>query len=142
MIVVDASVAAKWYLPEVGSDAALELLGGPHLLSAPELIRLEVLGALARRVRTGDATQDETQSRCQNWLRHLHAGAVSLVPEQEILDDALALSLEIPHNLQDCLYLAAARRLEASLVTADRTFQERAALHYGRVSLLSGCEAN
>lgn len=142
MIVVDASVAAKWYLPEVGSDAALELLGGPHMLSAPDLIRLEVLGALARRVCTGEATHDETRSRCQHWLRHLHTGGISLVPEHEILNDALGLSLSIPHTLQDCLYLAAARRLEAKLVTADRMFQERAVPHYGRVSLLPGCEAN
>lgn len=142
MIVVDASVAAKWYLPEVGSDAALELFSGPHLLYAPDLIRLEVLAALTRRVRTTDATAEESLSRCQTWLRHLHAGAVSLVPEHDILEEAVGLSLGIRHNLQDCLYLAAAQRLDASLVTADRTFQERASPHYGRVSLLPGCEAN
>lgn len=137
MIVVDASVAAKWYLLEAGSDAALELLSGPHLLFAPELIRLEVLAALTRRVRTGEAKPDETRSRCESWLRHAHSGALSLVPEHEILDDALSLSLGVPHNLQDCLYLAVARRLDAALVTADRVFHERAAPHYARVSLLA-----
>lgn len=142
MIVVDASVAAKWYLPEAGSEAAIELMCGPDLLCAPELIRLEVLAALTRRVRLGEASADETGARCRDWLRHLGAGAVSLVPEHEILDDAIALSLEIRHNVQDCLYLAIARRLDASLITADRIFQERAAPRYARISLLAGCEAN
>jgi predicted nucleic acid-binding protein len=76
VIVVDASVAAKWYLPELGSDAALELMGGPSLLYAPDLIRLEVLAAITRRARKGEATVPETEKRCQDWRRHLHAGAV------------------------------------------------------------------
>ncbi|WP_422929684.1 type II toxin-antitoxin system VapC family toxin [Singulisphaera sp. PoT] len=142
MIVVDASVAAKWYLPEVGSDAALGLLAGPHLLYAPELVRIEVLAALARRVRTGEAKTEETRRRCSIWRRHLDAGAISLVSDREIIEEALGLSLGIPHNLQDCLYLALAKRLDASLVTADRVFHERAMPHFSRMTLLPGCEAN
>jgi predicted nucleic acid-binding protein len=55
MIVVDANVAAKWYLPELGSEAALELMDGASPLFAPDLIRLEVLAAITRCVRTGEA---------------------------------------------------------------------------------------
>ena len=51
MIVIDASVAAKWYLPEKGSDAAVELQEGPDQLFAPDLIRMEVAGSITRRVR-------------------------------------------------------------------------------------------
>lgn len=142
MIVVDANVAAKWYLPEPGSDAALGLMGGPSLLYAPDLIRLEVLAALTRRVRNGEATVEETEKRCQDWRRHLHAGAVSLIPEHEVLDEAVRLALAIRHTLQDCLYLAAARRLDAALVTADRPFHDRAKASYPRITLLPGCEPN
>jgi len=142
VIVIDANVAAKWYLPEAGTDAALELFSGPSRLFAPDLIRLEVLAALTRRVRNGEATVEETSSRCADWLRHLRSGTVSLVAEQEILDDALALSMQIRHNLQDCLYLAIARRLDAPLITADRPFHDRALPLYGRISLLAGCENN
>ena len=38
---VDASVAAKWFLPEPDAAAALRLLDGPHRLAAPDLIRSE-----------------------------------------------------------------------------------------------------
>lgn len=114
MIVVDANVAVKWYLPEAGSDAALELMDGTSPLFAPDLIRLEVLAAITRRVCTGEATAEVTMTRCNNWLRHLRAGAVTVLPEHEILDDAVSLSLQIPHTLQDCLYLAVANKLDAS----------------------------
>src|SRR5262249_17520559 len=51
MIVLDASVAAKAYLEEPGSDEAIALLTGRENLLAPELIRVEVAAALLRRVR-------------------------------------------------------------------------------------------
>jgi predicted nucleic acid-binding protein len=142
VIVVDASVAAKWYLPEPGTEAALELMSGPNPLMAPDLIRLEVLSAITRRVRTGEATVKESEKRCEDWRRHLHAGAVSLVPESDLLDEAVRLAMEIRHTLQDCLYLAVARRLDAALITADRPFHERAKASYNRISLLPGCESN
>jgi predicted nucleic acid-binding protein len=142
MIVVDANVAAKWYLPEIGSEAALQLMAGPTRLFAPDLIRLEVLGSITRCVRTGEAGPDETRKRCGNWFRHLGAGAVSLIPEAELLDDAISLALEVKHNLQDCLYLAAARRLDAALITADKKFRDRAGSLDKRITLLQGCEGN
>jgi predicted nucleic acid-binding protein len=142
VIIVDANVAAKWYLPEVGTDAALELMEGPSSLFAPDLIRLEVLASITRCVRTGAAEREETRKRCRDWEIHLGAGVVSLVPQDELLEEALELSLEIKHNLQDCLYLAAARRLDASLVTADRKFHERAFPFDRRISILAGCGSN
>jgi predicted nucleic acid-binding protein len=142
VIVIDANVAAKWYMPEAGSDAALELMTGPNPLVAPDLIRLEVLSALTRRVRTREATVAETGRRCQDWRRHLHAGAVSLVPENELLEDAVRLAMGIPHTLQDCLYLALAQRLDAPLITADRPFHDRAKPSFKGISMLPGCEGN
>lgn len=41
MIVVDASVALKWFFPEAGSDASIELLGQPvGTLVGPELLAM------------------------------------------------------------------------------------------------------
>ena len=141
MIVVDANVAAKWYIPEPGTEASLELMDSPSRLIAPDLIRVEVLAAITRRHRTGEATPDETTSRCRNWLRHLHAGAVTLLPEGDLLDDALGLTISIRHNLQDCLYLAAARRFDADLITADSKFRQCASPLYRRATLSSRLRA-
>lgn len=142
MIVVDASVAAKWLLPEAGSEAALQLVSGCDRLVAPALIRLEVLAAITRRVRTGLATPSESRERCAKWLGYLEAGAIAVVPEEAVLDQAVEAAIALKHTLQDCLYLATAQQLGARLITADRPFYERAKTALPGIQLLAGCDAN
>jgi predicted nucleic acid-binding protein len=107
MIVIDASVAAKWYLPEVGSPAAVELQEGPDQLLAPELIRMEVAGSITRRVRADRKEErlapDVALSRCAKWFRLLDQAALSLIPEAELLQEAVNLWVEIKHTLPDCM---------------------------------------
>lgn len=142
MMVLDASVAVKAYLEETGADAATELLAGPARLLAPELIRMEVVGALCRRVRMGELVPGEAEDRCHHWLSELEKGLFRLTPDRELLPEAIALSTKLKLSLQDCLYLAAAIRSNAPLVTADRTLRDRAKPLYKNVSLLKGCEQN
>lgn len=142
MILVDASLAAKWLLPEQGSDKALELITGRELLAAPALIRIEVLAAITRSARKGLATVSESRDRCQKWLGYLAVETLSLIADESLLNEAIPLALEVKHPLQDCLYLAAARQNDARLVTADRTFYERAGAVYDRVDFLPGCHLN
>lgn len=136
MIVVDASVAVKTYLAEDGSDAATEVLTAETRLLAPELIRLEVAAALCRRVRKQELRPDEAHIRIDHWFAQLRNGLIVLTPDQDVLTDAVALSLDLLHPVQDCLYLAVARRFDASLITADRVFVERVGSVYPRVRLL------
>jgi predicted nucleic acid-binding protein len=142
MIVLDASVAAKTYLEEAGTDAATELIAGSTKLLAPELIRMEVAGALCRRVRRGELQADEAEVRSQHWLAELDKGLFTLTPDRELLPEAVALSTKLKHPLPDCLYLAVAIRAHAPLITADRTFHDRARPLYKKISLLKGCEKN
>jgi predicted nucleic acid-binding protein len=142
VIVLDANIAAKWYLPERGSDAAVELMSGPKRLFAPELIRLEVLSAITRRVRKGEATAAESKEQCQRWLNYLGERGITLVPEAELLLEAVELSLKTKHVLFDCMYLAAAKVLDAPLLTADRPFFDRVRPFYKQITLLPGCEGN
>jgi predicted nucleic acid-binding protein len=144
IIVLDANVAAKWLLPEAGSEAAVALQEGPEQLFAPDLIRLEVAAAIARRVRAENdpIPADEAVSRYQRWLRLLDQSVITLIPEGDLLDQAVNLSVKIKHSLQDCMYLAAATQLDATLITADEPFQKRATRFYRRISLLPGCSSN
>jgi predicted nucleic acid-binding protein len=144
MIVLDASIAAKWLLPEPGSQAALELQEGPEQLLAPDLIRLEVAAAITRRARAeaDPLAPSDAASCCARWLQLLDQAVLSLIPEAELLQPAVALSAEIQHSLQDCLYLTAARQLDAPLITADKAFQNRAVRFYKKISLLPGCSSN
>jgi predicted nucleic acid-binding protein len=142
MIVLDASVAAKAYLEEPGSDEAIALLTGREPLLAPELIRVEVAAALLRRFRMGELALEDARRRCEHWLERLRQALFRLTPDHELLDDAILLSGLLKHPLQDCLYLAAARRFDARLITADRGFRDRAHPLDDRVTLLAGCERN
>jgi predicted nucleic acid-binding protein len=142
MIVLDASVAVKTYLEEAGAEAATELLSGAQTLLAPELIRVEVASALCRRVRRRELEAGEAEERCQHWLSELEKGLFTLTPDRDLLPEAVALSTKLMHPLQDCLYLVVAIRNHAPLITADRTFHERARPLYKEVLLLKGCENN
>lgn len=142
MMVLDASVVVKTYLEEAGTEQATELLVGPVKLLAPELIRLEVAGALCRRVRRGELEAGEAEERCQHWRAELDKGLFALTPDRELLPEAVALATKIKHALYDCLYLAVAIRSHAPLVTADRTFYERARPLHKKITLLKGCEKN
>jgi predicted nucleic acid-binding protein len=142
MMVLDASVAVKTYLEEPGSEAAAELLVGTEKLLAPELIRMEVAGALCRRVRRGELEAAEAEERAQHWLGELNKGLFTLTPDQDLIAEGVALSTKLKHPLADCLYLAVAIRFHAPLITADRTFHERARPLYKKISLLPGCKDN
>jgi predicted nucleic acid-binding protein len=142
MMVLDASVVVKTYIEEAGAEEATELLAGPVKLLAPELIRLEVAGALCRRVRKGELEAGDAEKRCQHWLAELDKGLFALTPDRELLPEAVALATKLKHVLHDCLYLAVAIRSHAPLITADRTFCERARPLYKKVTLLKGCEKN
>lgn len=67
MIVVNASVAVKWFIPEAGEEDAAQLLGGKTHLMAPALIRLEVTGAIIRRYREGHLSEKRAREGTQAW---------------------------------------------------------------------------
>lgn len=142
MIVLDASVAAKAYLEEIGSDEAIGVLACQEKLLAPELIRVEVCAALCRRVRRGELEAEEARVRCDHWLGRPQKGLFTLTPDRDLLSNAVQLATELKHAVQDCLYLAAARRHDVPLITADRSFRDRAVPYDARVALLQSCEGN
>jgi len=136
MIVVDASVAVKWLLPEPGDAAAQELLASEERLVAPSLIRTEVAAALARRARFREIEPHDAETAMGLWLQTLRDGVIGLVADEADLVAALGLAMELSHPLQDCLYLALAERLGAPLVTADKKFVNKARASHALVRVL------
>lgn len=137
MIVVDASVAVKWLFPEPGEALARRLLESGERLSAPGLIRVEVAAAIARKVRLNEIEPKEAEAAIRLWFRSLAEGLIALTPDEEDLEAAFRLAIELKHPLQDCLYLALAERLNAGLITADDLFFGRACQRHPRVRLLT-----
>ena len=137
MIVVDASVAVKWYLPEADYEQAAALLRGSDKIAAPELARVEVTSAITRRVRLGELSASLAVAACAAWHRALASGVVTLSPNEADLSRAIAFAIELKHPLQDCLYLAAAARQQAPLVTGDLRFLEKARAIYPHIRALA-----
>jgi len=127
--VVDASVAIKWFLPEVHSEAALRLCPPRYRLHVPALMRLELGNVLVKRIRRGELTRAEGDVVLEE-LTHL--------PLQRHADDRLfpaayQLALDTQRSLYDCLYLALAEAVDGVMVTADRKFYSSLASGaYGR----------
>jgi predicted nucleic acid-binding protein len=136
MIVVDASIAAKWYLNEPGSEEAASLLTSASVLIAPALIQVEVTGAIVRRFREGKLSVERAREACEVWDADIRGRAVRLVPDAGLLIPARTMAFQIRHTIQDCLYLAAAVETGCDrLVTADPTFHARAVTAFPFVDL-------
>jgi predicted nucleic acid-binding protein len=142
MIVVDASIAAKWYLYEPGSAEAASLLTSASLLIAPALIRVEVSGAILRRYCEGKLSQERASEACDLWEADIAGGALRLVPDETLMAPARAIALRLRHPIQDCLYLAAAVKAGPSrLVTADAAFYARSQPEFPFVELQTSWHA-
>lgn len=114
-IVIDASVAALWFMPQADSEKARAWLTSDHELIAPDLIYLEVGNVLVRAVRRGEADAarvDEVQNRVLPSL-------VRLLPSGEHARAAFEIACSFGGSTYDGLYLAVARALDAAVVTND-----------------------
>ena len=136
MIVVDASVIVKWFVPEVGSAAARALLSAADEVIAPELARVEVASALIRTAIRGQLSGADAGTTLRAWFRATADGQIFLLSNADDIEAAAELALELRHPLPDCLYLAAAERLGVALITADQAFARRATGRWDLVQLL------
>ena len=115
-IVVDASVAVKWYVNETGSEKAVALLENEDLLFlAPDIFLAEAVNALLRQQGAGQLV-DEALDKA---LRDL------TFSRPRLIDRAVVIARAIRHPIYDCLYLALAERWETVFVTADAEFVDR-----------------
>ncbi|MDE0173225.1 MAG: type II toxin-antitoxin system VapC family toxin [Defluviicoccus sp.] len=121
--VVDASVAVKWLVAEVDADVAEELATSGHDLHAPRLMASEVANALWRKARTG-----EIERRAAGiLLADVQDMPVRWGADEILSANAARLALALDHPIYDCVYLALAHRIGATVVTADRRFVTAAA---------------
>ena len=119
-VVIDASVAAKWFLPdEPFSVQALELLrraaAGATDFIVPDLFFSECGNILWKAARRKRLSVDETSTAIQiiEQLRLL------TVPAAGLLEDTLQIARNFDRTFYDSLYLAVAAKQETYLITAD-----------------------
>ena len=123
--VVDASVAAKWSLPEEHSGAARALLFEQHELIAPDFISIELAQVMLKTARRGEIARADALSaltRVHELLR-IRASSGLAFP-------AFELATSLGTSVYDALYLALALREECALITADRRLFEAVQPHF------------
>lgn len=129
-VVVDASVAVKWVIEEPYSDTAERLLTRDTELHAPSHWLAEVATAIwAKAAIHGVLGEAAALER----IELIHDVTVTETPIRTLLPAASSLAFSMRLTVYDTLYLALARRLAVSLVTADRKLFDRAAGEAGLV---------
>ena len=114
-LVIDASVAIKWFVKENLHDEARRLLDGQDDLHAPDLLVAELANVAWKK--TVRREIDARQAR-DIALAYLD-GVPRLWSSADLVDRALQIALELGHPIYDCLYIACAEAVSGVLVTAD-----------------------
>jgi len=114
-LVVDASVAIKWFVEENRSDAARAVLTSGESLVAPDLVVPEACNAAWKKVKRGEISQEQGAA----VARVLPMSFDRLIPTAELASRAFALGHQFEHPVYDCFYLALAETESATLVTDD-----------------------
>lgn len=121
-VVVDASVAVKWFITEDGWEPAHALAASNASLIAPEFILAELASVAAKRLRRGDIGQvlaEEMVAAAPEFF-------TELAPLTGLRSRAFRLAAAHGLSVYDGLYVALADQREATLVTADRRLIARA----------------
>ena len=122
-LVIDASVACKWFFEEDLSTEARALAGSHTSFIAPDMILVECANAAWRRVLSREIPRNQGEA----FLKALPPWFESLVPTDRLHETAFQMACTLSHPVYDCLYLALAEREGTRLITADQSFVERVA---------------
>jgi predicted nucleic acid-binding protein len=122
-LIVDASVACKWFIAEADSDGAEALLTRDSALLAPDLIVPEVCNVACLKLRRGEITAAQAAAMVESLPDLLD----ELVPSVQLAARAFAIASSLAHPAYDCFYLALAELRDTRLVTADRRLVARLA---------------
>jgi predicted nucleic acid-binding protein len=118
-VVIDASVAAKWFLDEPHSTEALDILkkvlDDELSLLAPDHIYAEIGNTLWRRTNAGTVAVSDAQDFISDFLMI----KITLVSTADLLSDAYHLAITYKRSTYDSLYLALSQREQCHFVTAD-----------------------
>ena len=114
-LVVDASIAFKWYVEEPWSDAARRLLSGGRLI-VPRLFFLETSNILRRRCERREMSADDARATADSMAEL----PLEVWPDHRLVRPALDLALDFRISVYDAVYVVLAVRLQGRVVTADR----------------------
>ncbi len=121
-LVLDASVMAKLFLDEEGSDKAIELkdrhVKGEIEIMAPSLLKYELINALK--------SKRFSKNQIKDALEVVRDYGFSVVdPEDAVFDEAIELVSDYNISSYDASYVALAKGLETEMCTADQKLLDK-----------------
>ena len=121
-LVIDASVAVKWFVAEPYSNEARRVLdnyqSGKASFRAPDILPAELANTIWKK----QLFQGLKEADAKDILAAFGRLQVALVPAMALLDDAYKLAITHRRSIYDALYLALSLREKCPLVTADEKF--------------------
>ncbi len=129
-VVIDASVAAKWVLPEENlAEEAAELLAGygkgEISFAVPGLFWGETADILWKAAGLGRQTRAQSEAGLQELL----SLALPTTASVDLVSVAFRLAIAYDRTIYDSLYLALAVKLSTRLITADEKLARAVAAH-------------
>lgn len=132
-LVVDSSVAVKWFVVEPYSTKALEILNqyreGTISFLAPDLINAEFGNIIWKK----HVLQGLAASDAQSIVHDFRALPFRFVSTATLLEDAYALAVKHHRTVYDSLYLALSLREGCQFVTADERLVNAVGLSFPNI---------
>lgn len=118
-LVVDSSVAVKWFVPEPYSAEARRILddyqAGTLSFLAPDLINAELGNIVWKK----QILQGLDAADAQDIIDNFRGLQFEFTPTSTLLDDAFKIAIAHRRTVYDSLYLALSLRENCQFVTAD-----------------------
>ena len=119
-LVIDASVVIKFYVPEILSDRAQEVMSlvadGELMLLAPDLLYPETGNILWKKQRLHELTPDEVEE----IVDAITSLPIKTEHSRQIMPLSVSIALQSGITVYDAMYVAVARIYETRMITADR----------------------
>ncbi|MEI6205884.1 MAG: type II toxin-antitoxin system VapC family toxin [Desulfuromonadales bacterium] len=114
-LVIDASIAVKWFIPESHSINAVRLLNADCELLAPDLIFAEFGNVLWKKWMRKELEPEVISPILADLIRM----RLRIVPTEALADKAAAIAITYRRSFYDSIYLALAVTVQGRMVTAD-----------------------
>jgi len=123
MIILDASVVVKWFSEEEYTDKALAIRErirvGEERVLVPDLLLYELANAL----KYNPSFDANDVSDALTSIFDMDLDIVTPIPE--IINSAVTFAFEHNITVYDAFYIALAKEIELTFITADRRLSER-----------------
>jgi len=133
-VVIDASVAIKWFIPDDGAeedtDKAIQLL---KAIQENILCPIQPVHWQAKVIAMLSRIQPQ---KCQQSIQLLDILEFPISNSLEVYQKASTIAVHLNHHLFDTLYHAVAIKQQAILITADKKYYQKAK-QLGNITLLS-----